>query len=657
MSRLYLKKLCVVITCLLISVSAFTQDIKSLVRSGDIAVESGNYYGGAELFRKALQKKSNMPEVVFKMAEAYRMDNDYVKAAKAYKKLVPEFRDKFIYAEFYLAKMLKAQSEYLLAQYHFRNFLNYYSQNHDKDWYIIKADREIVACEKAQLLMFNPENWNIQHPDTSLNTYYADFTLDGKTDTILFMASILPDTISEFGFSSKIYQIVNGVKTALPEQINSPGIDVANPFFDFEQSKLYFTITDSLPTRICFSKLIDEKWQVPVLLPETVNSPEANSTQACVVHTDSLSYIIYASDKPGGMGGYDIYYNVFEGENQFSRPYNWGREVVSDSKFSFLKDTSKSEFNTPGNEISPFYHAIDTTLYFSSDWEMGMGEFDIFQMKARVGFTNTVLNMGFPVNSPQNDLYYRIDRANDRAYFTSNRNEAFAVKHQSCCNDVFYYDLPEMIIPKTEEEIVQEQVIVMTEQAVELIPISLFFDNDHPNPRTTDSITELTYEQAFQSYIDKEETYIKEFTAGLKDDAYFLARDSIEQFFEDSVNGEFQKLRKFMLLMEELLKRDQEIVMTIKGYTSPLNTPEYNLKLAKRRISSLENYIREYKNGIFMHAIHQGLLKIETVPFGETLVRKGVSDDPNDKRNSVYNPLAAAERKIEVIAIKVVDEI
>jgi outer membrane protein OmpA-like peptidoglycan-associated protein len=110
-----------------------------------------------------------------------------------------------------------------------------------------------------------------------------------------------------------------------------------------------------------------------------------------------------------------------------------------------------------------------------------------------------------------------------------------------------------------------------------------------------------------------------------------------------------------MLLMEELLKDNQKITMTIKGYTSPLNTPEYNLNLAKRRISSLDNYVRKYKNGIFIPYIKSKQLRIETVPFGETQVSNNISDDPNDRRNSVYNPLAAKERKIKVIAVKFVD--
>jgi hypothetical protein len=277
-------------------------------------------------------------------------------------------------------------------------------------------------------------------------------------------------------------------------------------------------------------------------------------------------------------------------------------------------------------------------------------------MKTTIGDTAKIENMGFPVNSPQNDLYYRIDHSGRLAFLTSNRDEALAEKHLSCCNDIFTYDIPEIIIPKTEEEIIQEQIVILTKTAEELIPITLYFHNDRPGPASWDTVTDINYEQSFNDYMARETEYIRNFSSGLKGEAAYAAQDSIELFFDEYVNGEFQKLRKFMLLMEELLTKNQNVLVTIKGYTSPLNTPEYNLNLAKRRISSLKNYLTEYKGGSLMKFIDQGLLTIETMPYGDTQVPEGVSDDPNDRRNSVYNPLAARERRIQVIAVKFTNE-
>lgn len=639
---------------MLFSVSVQAQDIRSLVASGDLAVEQGNYYGGAEFYRRALRINPNVPEVVFKAAEAYRMDNDYAKAAKYYNKLVPSYVNTYPLAQYYLAYMLQSRADYLLAQYHYREFLKTYSE---KNYYFIKAERAIIACEKAQLMLYQPVSFDVRHADTNINSLYADYGLDGINDSIMFFASILPDTIDSNHFYSRIYQLnfsldsLNPEKSLLPPYINQPYTDVGNPFYDKKTMTLYYTVSDSLPTRIFRSKWNGSEWDEPEKLPQKINTEGAVTTHPSIVHTDSLSYLLYASNKSGGMGGFDIYFHRMYEDGTFSDPKNWGRREPGNSKFAYLVDTT-SRFNTQGNEIAPYYNVLDSTLYFSSDWEYGMGQYDIFKMKAPVGDTSEIHNLGYPINSPQNDLNFRIDRIGRLASLTSNRDGALAEKHLSCCNDVFTFILPEIIIPKTEEEIIQEQIVIMSKEAEELIPITLYFHNDRPGPGTWDTTTDLTYDETYKTYMSRQQEYLDRFTDGLRGEKAFAAQDSIDEFFDQEVNGEFQKLRKFMLLMSELLKNEQEIRLTIKGYTSPLNTPEYNLNLAKRRISSLVNYIEQYDGGMFLSYMETGLLSVEIVPFGETQVRKGVSDDPNDRRNSVYNPLAAQERKIQVIAVK-----
>lgn len=633
------------------------QDIKTLVYSGDRAVEQGNYFGAANFYKRALRINPNMPQVNYKIAEAYRFDNDYQKAAKYYKKLIPNWTEKYPYIEFHLANMLKSRADYLIAQYHFRNFHKSYEPENSDDYYAIRAKREVIACELAQKMRFYPGFEEIIHFDTTVNSYFAEFAMHGKKDSIVFFTSILPDTLEIENFYARIYSLKidaesgNRQKTKLPSYINIPQVDVANPFYDEKNNSLYYTVSDTLPSRIMKTNWINGKWTSPEKLPKIVNSPGSSNTHPSIAHTDSASFILYASDKPGGMGGFDIYYNQIFPDGSFSVPKNWGRRELGNSKFAYLIDTT-SQFNTIGNEISPYYNVSDSTLYFSSDWHYGAGAYDIFKMKATIGDTAQIENLGFPVNSPQNDLYYRIDQSGRLAFLTSNRDEALAEKHLSCCNDIFTYEIPEIIIPKTEEEIIQEQISILTKTAVELIPITLYFHNDRPGSASWDTVTEINYEQSFNNYIARETEYSQKFSAGLSGEQAIVAQDNIEVFFNKYVNGEFQKLREFMLLMEELLKKNQNVLVTIKGYTSPLNTPEYNLNLAKRRISSLRNYLKEYKSGSFVKYIDKGLLTIETMPYGDTQVPEGVSDDPNDRRNSVYNPLAAKERRIQVIAVK-----
>ncbi|MEO6305722.1 MAG: hypothetical protein ABIP51_21405, partial [Bacteroidia bacterium] len=113
--------------------------------------------------------------------------------------------------------------------------------------------------------------------------------------------------------------------------------------------------------------------------------------------------------------------------------------------------------------------------------------------------------------------------------------------------------------------------------------------------------------------------------------------------------------RKFSDLLEKVLLKGETVKITMKGYCSPLASTDYNVNLAKRRISSLRNYFTETKNGWFVKYFNnktegEGKIIFEDVDIGELPASK-VSDDLKDKRNSVYNPSAASERKIQIIAV------
>jgi hypothetical protein len=104
----------------------------------------------------------------------------------------------------------------------------------------------------------------------------------------------------------------------------------------------------------------------------------------------------------------------------------------------------------------------------------------------------------------------------------------------------------------------------------------------------------------------------------------------------------------------EDLKNGSDIKITNKGYTSHLNTKEYKKNLAQRRIESLVNYFKEYEDGVIAGYLNtkdssNGRLVIFEEPIGKEQASNLVSDNPQDKRNSVYSRAAALERRIQVL--------
>jgi hypothetical protein len=117
-------------------------------------------------------------------------------------------------------------------------------------------------------------------------------------------------------------------------------------------------------------------------------------------------------------------------------------------------------------------------------------------------------------------------------------------------------------------------------------------------------------------------------------------------------------LDKFSSILTSVMNKNQKVKITLKGFCSPRSSTKYNINLAKRRISCVENYFSEYNNGLFKKYINNknpnegGILFIEE-EIGE-LPTSTVSDDFNDERNSIYSPFAGLERKIKVLSIDLI---
>jgi len=77
--------------------------------------------------------------------------------------------------------------------------------------------------------------------------------------------------------------------------------------------------------------------------------------------------------------------------------------------------------NTPGNEITPFYDYENSTLYFSSDGHVSLGGYDVFKSEGTFGQWGEVENMGFPVSSSADDMYYIRELGSGDVYLVSNR--------------------------------------------------------------------------------------------------------------------------------------------------------------------------------------------------------------------------------------------
>lgn len=134
-----------------------------------------------------------------------------------------------------------------------------------------------------------------------------------------------------------------------------------------------------------------------------LNSDEYSTGHPALNHDNTLLY--FASDRPGGQGGTDIYVSRFV-DGAWAEPVNAGPEI-----------------NTKGNEMFPFVDPVGN-LYFSSDGHPGLGDLDIFYAPMEsYAKAKKSINLGAPINSNKDDFGLITDAERTKGYFSSNRKE------------------------------------------------------------------------------------------------------------------------------------------------------------------------------------------------------------------------------------------
>lgn len=157
---------------------------------------------------------------------------------------------------------------------------------------------------------------------------------------------------------------------------------------------------------IYMAKMKDGLFYESYKLNETVNKPGYRAMQPYVSFDGTKLY--FSSNRPGGLGGFDLYMcnideNGFTGEAK-----NLG-----------------STINTAKDEVTPFYHTISNTLFFSSNGHTGIGGLDVF--KSSLNTDDSIYaapkNLGTPINSSKDDAYFILDRIQTKGYFSSDRED------------------------------------------------------------------------------------------------------------------------------------------------------------------------------------------------------------------------------------------
>lgn len=277
--------------------------------------------------------------------------------------------------------------------------------------------KKIAECEQGKKLSANPERVFVDNLGANINTPYPEYGPSISTDeTTIFFTARRPNSVggkrdlSDNGFYEDVYSSEKKdgkwlVAKQLSKNVNTDGHD-ATAGLSPDGSKLY--VYRNIPYDggdLYESVLFGLDWEEPVRMNKNVNSKYHESTV-------SLSFdgkrLFFVSNKESGLGAEDIYYSDMDVNGEWGPSKNIGPEI-----------------NTKYREEGVFMHPDGLTLYFSSQGHGSMGGFDIFKSTFENGKWTTPVNLGYPINGPDDDVFFVVSGSGNRAYFASAKQGGF----------------------------------------------------------------------------------------------------------------------------------------------------------------------------------------------------------------------------------------
>jgi outer membrane protein OmpA-like peptidoglycan-associated protein len=595
-------KVIITITCLTLTGNSYSQTLHTSSNKAMKAYNEGVtafgylFYGNAEAnFKEAVSIDKSFYEAYLMLGDLLAKQNRYAEATSNYKAAVKidSLFFKPIFFTFANAEMMTG--DYSDALVHFNVYL---AQEGMSAKNRLIAVRNVRNCKFAINAIKNPVPFNPVSVGNGINTtadeYWPSITADGLT--MIFTRQARPgDGQSPAGQVQEDFYISYYSDNSWQKAFNagSPLNTVQNEgaqTLSSDGSYMFFTACDRPgglgSCDIYYSSFSDGKWTEPVNLRSPVNTPSWESTPS--VSADGKT-LFFSSSRPGGFGGKDIWFSRLNEKNLWSVPVNCG-----------------SIINTAGDEMSPFIHFDGKTLYFSSDGREGMGGFDIYFTRLKDDLTWTEpQNLGYPINTYNDEMGLIIQSDGQTAYYSSVRNK-------STGKDILSFDLYEAARPSPvsymKGTVYDKETGKLLVADYELINLSTGkvtirnSTNDKGNflvclPSGNNygiNVSKpgyLFYSESFmfEGQHTGAEPYIKN-----------IILNPIKVGERMQLSNVFYEIDSWQLKKESLselnnlaamLSENKKIIVEICGYTDSTGSDEYNIVLSEKRAFSVVNYL------------------------------------------------------------------
>lgn len=315
---------------------------------------------------------------------------------------------------------------------------NYIKNHRPNAKQIVKAQTIIASCDFSIYALAHPVPFEPENLGPNINSEFKDYlpVLSVDQQTIVFTRTI-PDARNSIGRQEDFYasfkeggvwQPAFNLGAPLNTEINEGGHTLTP-----DGQAMFFTICDQYgfygkgrvghgSCDLFVTFLQDGQWAMPRNLGTKINSSKHDAQPS--MSSDGRT-IYFSSTRNGGYGENDIYSSTITNQG-WSTPVNLGPTI-----------------NTPGRDEGVFIHPDNQTLYFSSTGHPGLGMSDIFMSKRQAdGSWGEPVNLGYPINTAEDEFDFSVDALGDYAYIVSDREGGFGDW------DIYRFKLPEALKPK-----------------------------------------------------------------------------------------------------------------------------------------------------------------------------------------------------------------
>lgn len=449
----------------------------------------GNYDEALPYFLEAEKAGNSDPLLNFKIARCYSESpemNDRIKAIPYFEK-VDVSALTTIPPDYYMIV-----GDTYFANEQIEQALLYYNKQ-------LKASRDsrakaaveakISTATRAFELMRIPKNVTIISLGSNINSGYTEYNPVVSADESILAYTSLRPVSSKTGEKVAEEILISYNKTgtwSVPEKVEvATENNYGTAGISADGQEMMVFIGDHSSGSIYKIQKEENGWSRPMPLGDNIHSKYMESTASM---TPDNKTIYFASNRPGGYGGMDIYKSEKRPDGSWGKAENLGKAI-----------------NTRANEDAPFIHPNKKMLFFTTDGHNGMGGNDIYKSELTDGVWSEPKNMGYPINTTANDNYFTLIADGSRGYFSSDR------KGGSGGQDIYAMDMPEnyetipltlikgrILDAETQKPLPTKIYMIDTETSQKIDYVY------HPNPKTGDYLVILPPSRSYDMIIESE---------------------------------------------------------------------------------------------------------------------------------------------------------